>query len=159
MESRCLSLILVFLSHPLSLARVLKASVDKFSESFFAWSLSRPVSCLQLLHCPWFCPSMLPQQVVQISAVEDPKIRSDLNGRKYTKILIQDSKWPHSESRRAKVLHFKGDILLPRCQCLTTSTLIYSAIELDFPLPKQESTYLYYGHRYEVILQSHRFQA
>lgn len=58
MESRCLSLNLVFLCHPLSLARVLKASADKFSESFFAWPLSRPVTCLQLLHCP-LSPTMV----------------------------------------------------------------------------------------------------
>lgn len=49
MESRGLCLILMSLCHPLSLARVLKTSVDKFSESFFAWSLSRPVTCLQLV--------------------------------------------------------------------------------------------------------------
>lgn len=71
---------------PLPFLRVLKASADKLSEPVFAWSSSRPVTCLGLLHppiCPTmvsipFCPSMFPQQVTQLSAAEDPKIRSDL---------------------------------------------------------------------------------
>lgn len=64
-----------------------------------------------------FVPACPPSMSSMLSAEQDPKIRrSDLNGDMHTNILIQDSKWPYSESRRAEVLNVKGDILFPRCQ-------------------------------------------